>query len=352
MSAKLLQYDSGDHIFGNKNIVEAITTDGDVVFNESYIVVGETLEAEHIHATYDLSIIGNIIAKNISINGDFLVNGDIEAEELICRGSLICTGKVHVKKINLESYSMVDSIVGEELYTNDNLFIRTTVDTDNYFEAEGLVVAGEGIMGNGVFKAKAAIANEYFEFIGDNESKVFEISEMNFSSKKNIHETPIEDDIEISKVADTFNKLFSKSLIEWSKLEEEEFINEIRRITELMNDLHLVDRVIDRIIEISYDREITNFRDFLYVLCAKNIFPDGLANYETIEPVLNDMYNEARTKVEDMEFKVSSITEFACSLYILDTYQTQLPISTEDGADRIFSSIGLRFTTVERVWME
>jgi hypothetical protein len=64
------------------------------------------------------------------------------------------------------------------------------------------------------------------------------------------------------------------------------------------------------------------------------------------------MYNVAKPKVKDMEFKVSSITEFACSLYILDTYQTQLPISAEDGADRIFSSIGLRFTTVERAWRE
>ena len=47
MSAALIQFNSGDHNFNGQNIAESITTDGDVVFNESYIVVGETLEAKN-----------------------------------------------------------------------------------------------------------------------------------------------------------------------------------------------------------------------------------------------------------------------------------------------------------------
>ena len=35
MSAKLIQFNSGDHVLGNKNIAEALVTTGDVVFNES-----------------------------------------------------------------------------------------------------------------------------------------------------------------------------------------------------------------------------------------------------------------------------------------------------------------------------
>ena len=41
MHEELIQYNSGDHVLGNKNVAEAVTTDGDIVFNESYIVVGE-----------------------------------------------------------------------------------------------------------------------------------------------------------------------------------------------------------------------------------------------------------------------------------------------------------------------
>lgn len=354
MSTKLLQFNSSDHILGDKNIIETVATDGDVVFNESYIVVGISLEARHIHATYDLSVMGSIVAENISINGDLFVKGNIEADELTCRGNFICTGEVRVKIINLESYSVADSIVAEKLYSNGDLFVRTSVDTDSSLDVDGLVVAGEGIMGDGSFKARAAIANEYFEFTGKIKSKVLEIAEMKFSMPEGIPESGTKDDEDkdILKVVDTFNKSFSRSLDEWSQLEEEDFIDKIRRITKSMNDLHCTDRVIDKIVELSYEREITNFRDFLYILCAKNVFPGGLAKYETIEPVLNDMYDVATAKVADMEFKASSIDEFACSLYILDAYQKQLPIKAENGADKIFSSIGLRFSTVEHAWRE
>lgn len=355
MSTMIIQFNSSEHILGNKNIVEAVTTDGDVVFNESYIVVGVSLEARHIHATYDLSVISNIVAKSISINGDLFVKGDIEADELTCRGTFICTGEVHVRKLSIESYSVADSIVGEELLANGDLFVRTTVDTDSSLEADGLVVAGEGIMGIGSFKAKAAIANEYFEFNGKSEGKVFEISEMNFYAPEVASESNargIDEIIEISKATEVFNKAFSQSLEEWSQLEEDKFIEGIRNVTELMHDLHFVDRIIDKIVELSYEREITNFRDFLYILCARNVFPEGLAKYETFEHVLKDMYEEATTKVLNMEFKAACVGEFACSLYIMDAYQSQLPISVEVAADKIFSSIGLRYSTVEHAWRD
>ena len=52
MHGELIQFNSGDHVLGNKNVTEAIITDGDIVFNESYVVIGESLEAKNIHATY------------------------------------------------------------------------------------------------------------------------------------------------------------------------------------------------------------------------------------------------------------------------------------------------------------
>ena len=82
MHGELIQFNSGDHVLGNKNVTEAVITDGDIVFNESYVVIGESLEAKNIHATYDLDVVANIVAVTISVNGNLFVKGDIEAEDL------------------------------------------------------------------------------------------------------------------------------------------------------------------------------------------------------------------------------------------------------------------------------
>lgn len=347
MSINLVQFNSGDHVLGNKNIVESVVTNDDIVFNESYIVVGELLGGRRIHATYDLDVIADIRAESISVNGDLYVKGNVEADELICHGIFVCTGEVRVKKLDLDSYVAADSIVGEEVYSGGDMFVRTTIDTDIAFEAAGLAVAGEGIMGDGTFKAKAVIANEYFEFTGDSEGKIFEISGLKFPTSVAEKKTVLDfEDIDISKVPD----IFTKSLSDWSELEEDELISKIHEVTEAIGDLYFVERVVDSVVELSYEREISNFRDYLYVLCARNVFPKELAEYETLNPVLEDMFNEAVGKVDTMEYKASNIEEFACSLYILNAYSGQLPISIEDGADKIFSSIGLRYSTVERVW--
>lgn len=252
MHKELIQFNSGDHVLGNKNVAEALTSDGDIFFNESYVVIGETLEARNIHATYDLDVMTDVVAETISVNGSLFVKGDIEADEILCRGAFYCTGKVRVNKCNLGSCAMIGSVIGKELYAAGDLFIKTTIDTDSSLKADGLVVAGEGIMGDGFFEAKAAIANEYFEFNGENKSKVFEISEMEFTEASISHGAdksdidPIRLDMECA--TKVFNYVFEKSIGEWNQFEEKEFITEIRKMTDSMCDLHMIDRVIDTII--------------------------------------------------------------------------------------------------------
>ncbi len=356
MSAELIQFNSGDHVLGGKNITEAISSDGDVVFNESYIVVGALLEGAHIHATYDLRVLGNIKAENITVNGSLFVDGDIDADSLVCRGTFFCAGKARIKKIEFGSYSASGSLVSEELRVSGDLFVRTTVDTNTLLEADGLVIAGEGIMGDGEFKAKAAIANEYFEFSGKNSSNVFEISTMDFSDKTEQSE-PVAvkgtidlDSMEIGTAIESFNKVLTRSINEWTALEEDELVKAFRSTAADLPDLHSVDDIIDFIVELSYKREIKNFRDYLYILFAKHVFPEELAKYETLEPVLSEMFNAASLKLTELEFKAKNIEDFARSIYILSKFYCKSPISLADGADKIFSSIGLRYSTVEHAW--
>lgn len=354
MRDKLIQFNSGDYVLGGKNVAESVITDGDIVFNESYVVIGESLEARNIHATYDLDVMTNIVAETISVNGNLFVKGDIQANEIICRGTFYCTGEVRVNKCNLGSHAVIGSVIGKEVYASGDLFIETTIDTDSSLEADGLVVAGEGIMGDGYFKAKAAIANEYFEFSGKNKSKVFEISEMEF-----IEATTSEgngsvdmDALDLESVIDIFKKVFNKSIDDWSEFEEEEFIIEIRRVAESMYDLQMIDRVVDTVIALSYEHQIENFKDYLFALCAKDTFPEGMAKYETLQPVIEDMLNDATYRIDKMKYKVSNIQEFAVSLLALNKYSDQLPISVEEAADKIFSSVGIRYSTVEHIWRE
>lgn len=356
MHDELIQFNSGDHVLGNKNVAEAVITDGDIVFNESYVIVGESLEARSIHATYDLDVLTDIFANTISVNGNLFVKGDIEADELICRGSFYCTGEIRVNKCNLGTHAMIGSVIGKEVYAAGDLFIKTTIDTDSSLEADGLVVAGEGIMGDGSFKAKAAIANEYFEFSGKNKSKVFEISEMEFkeaSASENENESNADPDaMNIEDGIDAFNRIFDKSIDEWSRLEKEDFISKIRMVAESMCDLQMIDRVVDTVIALSYERQIENFKDYLFVLCAKNTFPEGMAKYETLQPVIEDMFNEATYQIDKMDYKAENIQDLAISLFILNKYFEQLPIDMEEAADKIFSSIGIRYSTVEHIWRE
>ncbi len=354
MHDKLIQFNSGEHVLGNKNVAEAVITEGDIVFNESYVVIGKSLEARNIHATYDLDVMTNIVAETISVNGNLFVKGDIEVDKIICRGTFYCTGEVRVNKCNLGSHAMIGSLIGKEVYASGDLFIQTTIDTDSSLEADGLVVAGEGIMGDGSFRAKAAIANEYFEFSGKNKSKVFEISEMEFTEAT----TPEGngsvnlETLNIESTIDIFNKVFNKSIDEWSEFEEEEFIVEIRKVAESMYDLQMIDRVVDTVIALSYEHQIVNFKDYLFVLCAKNTFPEGMDKYETLQPVIEDMLNDATYRIDKMEYKAANIQEFAVSLLVLNKYRDQLQISVEEAADKIFSSIGIRYSTVEHIWRE
>ena len=351
MNKELIQFNSGDHVLGNENVAEAVITNGDIVFNESYVVIGASLEAKNIHATYDLDVMANIVAETISVNGNLFVKGNIEADEVICRGYFYCTGEVRVNKCNLGSNAMIGSVIGNEVYATGDLFINTTIDTDSLLEADGLVVAGEGIMGDGMFKAKAAIANEYFEFSGKSKSKVFEITEMKFTENSDT-ENIDSDALDIESAIEVFDNVFNKSIDIWNRFEEEEFILKVRKTAESMSDWQMIDRIVDTVIAMSYERKIDNFKDYLYVLCAKNIFPEGLARYETLQPVIEDMLNEATYRIDEMNYNAKNIQELAVSLWTLNTYCDQLPISMDEAADKIFSSIGIRYSTVEHIWRE
>ena len=158
--------------------------------------------------------------------------------------------------------------------------------------------------------------------------------------------------MDIESAVEVFNKVLNKSIDEWNQFEEEKFIIEVRKVAESMYDLQMIDRVVDTVIALSYERQIENFKDYLFVLCAKNTFPERMAKYETLQPVLEDMLNAATYRIDKMYYKAKNIQELAVSFWTLNKYYDQLQISKEEAADKIFSSIGIRYSTVEHIWRE
>ena len=200
-------------------------------------------------------------------------------------------------------------------------------------------------MGVGEFNAKSAVANEYFEFDGRQSGNVFEVSSMKFAYRN--QEAQDVSELDIADAINIFNKSLAYSVKLWSNFEEDKFVGEIRETSKAMPDLASIVRVVKRIIEISYDREIHNLRDYLFVLWAKEIFPESLLHYETLEGVFGKMFDEATPKLDSLEFHSDGIKDLSDSLYVLSTYADLLPIGYEECADRIFSSIGLRYITVK-----
>jgi len=131
MHDELIQFNSGDHVLGNKNVAEAVIIDG-----------------ESIHATYDLDVLTSIVAETVSVNGNLFVKGNIEADEIICRGSFYCTGEIRVNKCNFGDYSMIGSVIGKDVYAEGDLFIKTTIDTDSSLEVDGLVNTSSPVVTN------------------------------------------------------------------------------------------------------------------------------------------------------------------------------------------------------------
>ena len=52
----LKQFDSSNSKLEDFNLIQSFSSDYDLIFNESFFVVGDKLEAHKIHACYDLTI--------------------------------------------------------------------------------------------------------------------------------------------------------------------------------------------------------------------------------------------------------------------------------------------------------
>ena len=107
----LIQYDGESGSIAGKNIVEAFEGNDSVIFNESYIIIGEHTEALKIHAMYDLTIMGDVTAQECVVNGSLTVIGNARIKNITCQNGFICKGDLYSEKVYVGGDLIADSVV-------------------------------------------------------------------------------------------------------------------------------------------------------------------------------------------------------------------------------------------------
>lgn len=347
----VVQYDSSDTVVGDRNILEAFDCEEDVIFNESYVVVGNDTHAHTVRATYDLTILGNLSVDEISVNGILTVMGDVQAKKINCANALICHGNITADDIYIGGDLIADSVKCSDFLCDGNAIIRTTIDIEKSSRIEKTMVACEGIIGGGTFAAMNAIANEYFVFDGDVEGHILELAtDTTFSdiSKPtttiSMNELPIDD--ALTQIAERIRLEYSRI----GELDEEALLELMSKLSSgALAELEDIGFLFEQLTQISYKDEIDDLGDYLVIEYAKKKLPSQLYHYEAVEHIDSILLPQAQAGLEEMEFVPSSVEKIAQSLRIIVRMHGELPLSTDALCDKVFSSVGLRFSTVKGI---
>ena len=347
-NGSLIQYDGEAGGIAGKNVIEAFEGNDSTIFNETYIIIGEHTEALKIHAMYDLTIMGDVTVQECVVNGSLTVIGTARIENLTCYNGFICKGDLYSDKIYVGGDMIVDSIVCDELICDGNVAIQTTVNINQNAQIGKTMVACEGIMGAGKFSATNAIANEYFEFDGEYEGKILELETDNtISNSVPVKVAPVETIDEIINLAN------QKLVEEYSKcpsLDEESIIEHLHTLGSIENkelrNLPIIEPLFSKLTDLSYQDKIETIDDYLTVLVAQRVLPTEVFSYESIDHIGKQFFSKAQSEMEELSFEPTSIGQFANVLSMAVQFEADLSSDWEVLMDKIFESVGLRYSTV------
>ncbi len=331
------QFDTSETIISGKNIAEAVSYDQPIYFNESYVVIGD-IKAPRVYGSYDLVILGDLAADEIEIKGELTVTGKIHTKVLTVEKSLVCKGKIDSGEIVVSGNLQAESIYCEILHCFGNVVVQTIADIKKEMEMQNAFVALEGIIGQGSMSSSKIVTGEYFEFEGKIAGRVIDLGEED-NSKGDLEKSYIEE----------FRNKISDELQKTGDMDEEYLKRSVHEIAEL-DCSHWCEwgDLIDRIIDLSYENNIQNFRDYLLVLYANRIFPKEVTSYETLAHVFEEMLKEAGVKCSDMNYIAQNVEELSQSIKIIVYCEELLAIDKKAALDKVFQSVGIKYGTVER----
>lgn len=345
MSNKVIEFNTAPMVCGGVNIIEAFITPEAIRFNESYIITGDCLKAEDIYAMYDLTIMGDVYAEKLSVNGKLYVAGNIIVDEIQCANGITCDGKIQCKQICCDTDVITTIIDAEEIDIYGSLLVSASVNVDAECKVERNIIVGEGISGSGNLKADNVMVVDYFDFDGSTSARVFEMETMykkiqNAGAAQSEMPEIGEDTVSFADGLENFYEICIDRLVE---NEEEVIIEILRECAEIQREFFAeIAFLFNEIVRISYLDKIENLMDYLIVIYAKNVFPNKLIEYDTIERVFSQFLEEI--EVDELKFAVNNIYEFMIALKIIDKCFPE----DDEIADCVFSFIGIRYKTVKK----
>ncbi len=343
----MIQYDTAKTQIGGKNILEAYSSNKSLLFNESYTIVGIEMNADSIHACYNLTVVGDLRCKKIVVMGSLTVLGDMFVDEIVCQNTLLCQGTLSTISAEVGGDLIAESIAKcSKLSCGGNVIAQKTIDIEDS-RVEKAMVAGEGIVGEGNFSSQYAIAVEYFEYDGDIEGKVIELDTDTSFGEKRTDTTSIEG-VSYEYLLNSLEKAISEEIVSRGVEGEDEILDFAKNIaTSNIANLSDWNEIFTQVIDISYLDEIDNLRDYLFLFYAQKILPREILEYETVEHIFKQPYEDAAILAADLPFSTRNISEFIMALKIITTYEDELQINKEEALDKMFQSIGIKYNTVK-----
>ena len=337
----IIQFDTSAEQIGGKNVIQAIQSDKRLMFNESYTVMGAKLKTPSVYACYDLVVVGDIETEELDVRGNLLVTGNIKARSISCLKTITCNGDIDAETI-AGSEITADNITCNSLSCNGNVIVRSVIDVQQSIVTDKSVMTGEGILGSGRFSAKNAVAAEYFEFDGDVMGKVLELeTDASFGEPQDVA-----GDEAIAAVQAKLSEVISTTLAAARELDEDSLVHVVAKFSAIDDNL-LSDweKLITKLIELSYFDKITNFRDYLFVVMAKKLLPKELTEYEPLEHVFGNMLANAEQQLDSLEFHTKSIDDVAYALKIICLCESDIKIDKDEAYDKILQRLGVKYHT-------
>lgn len=347
-SSTLIQFDGEVDSVAGKNVIEAFEGNDFIIFNETYMVIGEHIRASKIHAMYDLTIMGDVKVQECIVNGSLTIIGDASITNLTCYNTFICKGNLRSEKIYVGRNIIVGSIDCDEIICDGNVVLQTTANVNKNAKIGKTMVACEGIMGAGTFSAINAIANEYFEFDGQYEGKILELEmPKTVCDTTPTKSTPCET---IEEIIDLANEKLDEEYAKYPNWDEEEIIDQLKKLGAIQGHnlkvLPLVEPLFTKLTEISYQDRIETVDEYLTVLMAKRVLPEEVFNYESVDHIGKTFLPQAQKDIEKLGFAPCSIEQFSRVLSMAVKFEKEKSSDWEILMDKIFESVGLKYSTV------
>lgn len=347
-NVSLVQYDGEVSGIAGKNVIEAFEGDDSIIFNETYMIVGEHTKALKIHAMYDLTIMGDVTVQECVVNGSLTIFGDAHIANLTCYNTFICKGNLHADKIYVGQNIIVGSIDCDDIICDGNVVLQTTANINQNAKIGKTMVACEGIMGAGTFSAINAIANEYFEFDGEYEGKILELeTDATINNTVPVKAAPCET---IEDIINLANQKLEEEYAKCPDLDEKEMIKHLKKLGAIQSRelkvLPIVEPLFTKLTEISYQDRIETIDEYLMVLMAQKMLPTEVYKYESVDHIGKLLLPKAQSEIDELGFEPCTIEQFSRVLSMAVKFEETLSADWEILMDKVFESIGLKYSTV------